>query len=55
MRVLIIGFGSIGKRYFEIFKKLKCKVRVYDTKYKLKINENFLLKSLNEAKLWTQK
>jgi len=52
MRVLIIGFGSIGKRYFEIFKKLKCKVRVYDTKYKLKINENFLLKSLNEAKLW---
>ena len=52
MKVLIIGFGSIGKRYFSIFKKLKCQIKVFEIKYKSENNENFFFNSLNNAKLW---
>lgn len=53
MKILIIGFGSIGKKYFHILSKQKADIAIYDTNLKIlhkkKIN---ILKTFSDIKKW---
>ena len=49
MRVLIIGYGSIGQRHFKILKRLGIEVAVMSRRL---IQKNVLVKNINEINIW---
>lgn len=52
MKVLIVGYGSIGKKYFQIFKNFGCETKIFDKKNSLKKKNIFFFKTFQEAKGW---
>ena len=52
-KILIIGLGSIGKKYMEILGKKKVKIGIYDQKKIILKNKNIMIFSnFDEIKNW---
>ena len=53
MKILIIGFGSIGKRYHKILLNKKIEIAVHDINLKFNYNKNYkILKNFLDIKNW---
>tara|TARA_Y200000002_G_scaffold363576_1_gene351751 strand:- start:325 stop:492 length:168 start_codon:yes stop_codon:yes gene_type:complete len=50
MKVLIVGYGSIGKKYFQIFKNFGCETKIFDKKNSLKKKIFFFLKHFKKQR-----
>lgn len=52
MKILIIGYGSIGKRYFKILKKYQFDVKIFDTQKLVSLKDKIFFKNSNNAYNW---
>ena len=52
MKILIIGYGSIGNRYHKILKKYSFEIKVFDIQKRAKSKDDIFFKSSHDANNW---